>query len=661
MDTSTPTSATGGSASSQAEGLDASSWQPHRGVAAVIRLAMFAVPVLAGMVAVRLTLPLLGRPSGVIQFVVWAAALIVLSTIAAMTAQRLTRRLAPLAALFKLSLAFPDEAPSRFRVAMRKNSGRSLARSVARSDAAPSAQQVAAERLVMLLAELGRHDRQTRGHSERVRAYSIMLGEEIGLSKAELTKLNWAALIHDIGKLRVDESILNKVGRPTESEWEELRTHPGASAGYIEPLRPWLGDWTDAALQHHERYDGGGYPLGLQGRDISLAGRIVAIADAFDVMTAARSYKKPLPPEQARAELLRNAGTQFDPTLVRAFLSISLGRMRWLVGPAGWLAHFPDLVRVPLNAAGSTGATVATIATVVVASAIGVVAPYTPDETAAPAPSAERLLADEEEPNTLEGPAVAGEPGREEEDSPTEAVTADPLEDPIAAPNLTLISGEAAAAPSSTTSGAPLANPTTSAAPTTTTGSPATTSSTTTTAPSMTDLSWFVGSAGAMSKSFLPLDGPLAAGPLANYDTDNDDEPGLLVQKGAGLSETNYDKMQQWFVNAGSGLSLVGTPRLDIWLATKDFDNNRHGRVAVGLYDCAANKTGCVALASGTGTFNQAAFGNDFGKVTITLGLINASIDTNRGLMLKVSPDDSGDHLWYAFANASYPSELTIS
>ena len=98
------------------------------------------------------------------------------------------------------------------------------------------------------------------------------------------------------------------------------------------------------------------------GEESGLPGRLVAIADAFDVMTATRSYKKPLPAEQARAELLRNAGTQFDPGLVRSFLQISLGRMRWTIGPMGWFSHLPNLFRSPLSSAASSGSGVAAAA-----------------------------------------------------------------------------------------------------------------------------------------------------------------------------------------------------------------------------------------------------------------------------------------------------------
>ncbi len=191
----------------------------------------------------------------------------------------------------------------------------------------------------------------TRGHAEHVRAYAHLIGQEIGLDEDDLAKLGWAALVHDVGKLEVPAALLNKAGRPTAEEWDVIRLHPAAAARHIEGLRPWLGGWVDAATQHHERLDGDGYPAGLRGPEISLGGRVVAIADAYDVMTSARSYKKPLPVAAARAELAHNAGTQFDPALVRAFLSVSLGRMRVVLGPLGWLTQLPQLLQAPVAVA----------------------------------------------------------------------------------------------------------------------------------------------------------------------------------------------------------------------------------------------------------------------------------------------------------------------
>jgi hypothetical protein len=343
------TSATGGSASSQADTVDPRAWNPRPIVSLGLRAVVLLVPLVAGWIGVKTAIAFVPRPVGRVAFSAWMAGLIVVSFVASLGVQRLTRRLAPLAMLFKMSLVFPDEAPSRFGTAMRSGSLRSLARRLTSPESAKS-EQAAAEVLIGLITKLGAHDRVTRGHAERVRAYSVMLGEQIGLSRDDLDKLNWAALAHDIGKLEVPEELLNKPGRPTAGEWMVLLSHPESAAVYVEPLRGWLGGWIDSATQHHERYDGTGYPKRLSGREISLAGRIVAVADSYDVMTAARSYKKPLPAAQARAELTRNSGTQFDPHLVRSFLEISLGRMRQVVGPLGWLSHFPDMIRTPITA-----------------------------------------------------------------------------------------------------------------------------------------------------------------------------------------------------------------------------------------------------------------------------------------------------------------------
>ena len=132
------------------------------------------------------------------------------------------------------------------------------------------------------------------------------------------------------------------------------------------PLREWLGECFHAIDQHHERWDGRGYPAGFTGEDIRLAGRIVAVADVYDVITAARSYKKPWPAVDARAELARCAGTQFDPAVVRAFLEVSLGKLRLMLGPLTWLSEFPALNRVPIApAAGAAASAVAAVATLV--------------------------------------------------------------------------------------------------------------------------------------------------------------------------------------------------------------------------------------------------------------------------------------------------------
>src|SRR5262249_31009840 len=159
----------------------------------------------------------------------------------------------------------------------------------------------------------------------------VLIGEELGLNRREVDLLNWSALLHDIGKLEIPSEILTKPGQPTEDEWTVLRQHPQLGEDLVAPLRRWLESWADAVRHHHEHWDGGGYPRGLAGQEIPLAGRIVAVADVYDVITSVRSYKKAGGAVEGREEVSRCAGTQFDPRVVRAFLNVSLGRMRMIM------------------------------------------------------------------------------------------------------------------------------------------------------------------------------------------------------------------------------------------------------------------------------------------------------------------------------------------
>jgi hypothetical protein len=187
----------------------------------------------------------------------------------------------------------------------------------------------------------------TRGHCERVRAFVDLLAVRMGLCQEDQDRLRWAALFHDIGKLRVPGPILRKPGKPTDKEWETLKRHPADGGQIIRPLASWLGPWADAVEQHHERFDGLGYPSGLAGTDISLGGRILAVADAYEVMITSRPYKRPVRPDAARRELVRAAGQQFDPDIVRAFLGIAIGDLRKVMGVLGVLSEVPILATVP--------------------------------------------------------------------------------------------------------------------------------------------------------------------------------------------------------------------------------------------------------------------------------------------------------------------------
>lgn len=329
-------------------------WRARPALAAGLRATAFCGPIALSAVLVYVAARFVPPPRGSASlYVGWWAALSGGATAVLVIVGRLSRRLLPLEALMRLSLVFPDGAPSRFALALRSGTVATLEERLvdARRGAATRTPTEAAELLLELVALLDTHDGLTRGHSERVRAYAQSIGRELGLGRAELDQLNWAALLHDVGKLEVPAEVLGKSGRPTEREWELLRRHPAAGAELAAPLRDWLGEWFGGIEEHHERWDGAGYPDGREGAQICLAGRIVAVADVYDVITSSRSYKHAKAPHAARRELARCAGTQFDPDVVRAFLELSVRPPRFVTGPLAWLAHATVLARVPLASA----------------------------------------------------------------------------------------------------------------------------------------------------------------------------------------------------------------------------------------------------------------------------------------------------------------------
>jgi len=161
-------------------------------------------------------------------------------------------------------------------------------------------------------------DPYTKGHSERVARFAKAIAEELNWDKNEIELIDWGGILHDVGKIGVYDSILNKQGKLTDSEYDDIKLHPLIGAQIVEGIS-FLESIIPYILEHHERFDGKGYPRGVAGENISIKGRLLAVADTFDAMTSDRPYRKALESEDALKEILKNRGTQFDSEVVRAF------------------------------------------------------------------------------------------------------------------------------------------------------------------------------------------------------------------------------------------------------------------------------------------------------------------------------------------------------
>ncbi|MFQ5780644.1 MAG: HD-GYP domain-containing protein, partial [Nitrospiria bacterium] len=177
------------------------------------------------------------------------------------------------------------------------------------------------ESVKVLAQAIEAKDLNTSGHCDRMVEYALAVADRLGLSQEEKRHLGYGAALHDIGKIGIHESILNKPGKLTEEEYEAMKAHPGIGAEIIKDIE-FLSDVVPLIYSHQERYDGTGYPEGLAGEEIPVGARIIAVLDTFDAMTSNRPYRKALPIEAVFSELRRCRGTQFDPNIVDAFIAI---------------------------------------------------------------------------------------------------------------------------------------------------------------------------------------------------------------------------------------------------------------------------------------------------------------------------------------------------
>ena len=190
-----------------------------------------------------------------------------------------------------------------------------------KSNAAEERVKLSLKMLETLARALDAKDKYTNGHSSRVAAYATTLAENLGWSTEQIELLKYQALLHDIGKIGVPDSILNKPERLTETEFSIIQSHTLIGADILKDMSTVKGA-KHVAKHHHERFDGNGYPSNLSGDTIPLHARIICIADAYDAMNSDRIYRKALPPEVIRRELVKGRGTQFDPELLDVFLKL---------------------------------------------------------------------------------------------------------------------------------------------------------------------------------------------------------------------------------------------------------------------------------------------------------------------------------------------------
>ena len=664
-----------------------SRWESSPRLALAVRIAVLAFPAVGAFLVLNLIVDLLYHPPGTVGLIVWFVQGVVVGVGVSVILDRWARRLLPLVALLKMSMVFPDDAPSRFAVALRAGSFRRIEQRVAdvnRSGLGADAAE-ASVKAIELITVLSGHDRMTRGHTERVRAYADIIAAQMGLSDLERAKLAWGVMLHDVGKVAVPADILNKTEPLTDTEWALLKTHPEAGGRLLAPLADWLGPWARAAAEHHERWDGGGYPRGLAGEEISLAGRITAVADAYDVITSNRSYKKAISVEAARREMVACAGAQFDPAVVRAFLNVSLGR-RWTAGVLATLSNLPlaNLTSAPAVFTAGVAASAATLFAADPAPDIPEVLAFeevvdVEDSTTTSTTTTIAFAAPQQltaEVTTTSTPASTTSTSAPTSTSSTMSTTAPSSSTSTVAttattsttaptaPPTTASSSTSSTSSSTTSTTAPTtASTTTTVATTTTTASTTTTTSstTTTTAPAATVL--YLKNPGTGDTVAMWLKDLSSAGPdnttLPNYNTDQDTHPGSWFRPtSVGFGESNSDRIEGFRTTPGTSTVLSGPTTLTVWLAT---DGDLGGAAAVVDADIA----GCYFVVSCTSISSDSApvttwVDNGFQAVTFDFGSPTHTFGYGEELVVRLITTGS-ETIHVAFDADPNPSRLETS
>jgi hypothetical protein len=457
-------------------------WRARPVAALAVRGAAVVLPLAAGFAVARAGVVLLaGVPGG--------RALGVLAGVAvALAGRRSARPAVALGTLLALDLPFPGPAPSRARLAL--TDPRAAVRRARTSRTADAAANAAA--LVGLIAVAGAHDRRHRHRLRRVLAVSRVLGGALDLPAAERDRLAWAALLADVGKLGVDDDILRRAWSPTAAQWEVLRRHPDDGARLAAPLLPLLGAWGSAVRHHHERWDGTGYPDGLAGAAIPYPARVVALADAYESMTQARPYRAPLATRAARREVVRCAGSQFDPDVVASFLRAPLVPLLRATGAVTLLANLPllgALARIGsqgvVAAAGAPAVAVAASTAVVLGGVaatggLGAANGATDEAAGRPGPTATATHAPSRSPGPEGSTPDPGEPTTTRTASPVRTTSTSTRPVTTSTPTSPTRRSTRATAPATTPATRPTTRPTT---PPTTPPRPTTRTSTRTTSP----------------------------------------------------------------------------------------------------------------------------------------------------------------------------------